>query len=96
MPLVRTHNGELVLVCVNHQDGTHVVAPGVPSTMAALPGWRALVMAFPVALHPQLGRIPPRIDSTVGTPVRCYVCGVCGYVESYLAPIVAPHEWPNG
>lgn len=82
MPLVRQESGELLLVCASHGDGNH--GSGT-STMRALPGWRALVVAHASG---------DRLDPNEGTPLRCYVCSICGYVESYLAQRVAPEEWP--
>lgn len=97
MPLRRINN-ELILVCVNHDDGNHYTSPlrAAVSTITILAGWRALVMAHPETHVAGIGRVPPRIDATLGTPVRAYACTMCGYVETYLAPKVSPGEWPFG
>jgi hypothetical protein len=35
----------------------------------------------------------PIVTMRDGTPIRLYMCRVCGYVEMYVAAIVAPEVW---
>jgi hypothetical protein len=93
MPLVLNPvDGSFVLRCVNNHG------PASAGSMEAMPGYSALVLAHPSRPHAMPGkpRVPARIDATGGLPMRAYVCNVCGYVELYLAAVVAPEEWPIG
>lgn len=63
--------------------------------MVALTGWQALVVAIPPAQGPY-GHVPAHMEPDRGIPLRGYYCRVCGYVETYLARVVAPEAWPRG
>lgn len=66
------------------------------TTMRAMEGFRALVLAHPAQFVEGLGPVAAWVDATHGTALRCYVCETCGYVELYYAPVAAPLEWNNG
>ena len=106
MPLVTRPQG-LVLVCLNGcappketrglQAIVHPLGP--PSTMRAAQAWYALaVVEPPDEWRQELGRglnvpVGPVFMPGSGTPVRLYVCEVCGYSELYAGGTVDPKTW---
>lgn len=69
---------------------TVVEPPAMPSSVAAEvtdPVTGAAEQSF---YEPMFG---PRFVPGSGTPVRIYICEVCGYVELYAGGIVEPKTW---
>lgn len=90
MPLVwAPERNAFVLRCINH-----------PQNLALIAGYQTLVGATPPQLIASASGppmvVPAHIDQNRITPLRCYVCQLCGYIEMYSAPIMDPGEWPGG
>lgn len=85
MPLQQKPDGQLILKCMNHDSVIAHTATGLESTMTKAEQWNVLTTVTP----------PPTVvfKPDTGLPVRCYVCGVCGYVELYSGSITEPLVW---
>ena len=83
---IRYKEGQNVTFCINADAEGH--GGGPHTTMFKGEGWSALMVMSP----------PPNVvfNAASGTPVRCYVCRVCGYVEMYLGTISEPAAWVAG
>jgi len=104
MPLIELQ-GHLVLRCINRHwreedDGPKPKDPADPSrsweppktTMVAEPGW----LAIPIAPQAPTGaRLTYMHSHQRALPVQVCVCSVCGYVEMYAGPVIAPKDWPT-
>jgi hypothetical protein len=99
---IRWVGNQLRLVCANAfppAEGAFVVQ-GIPQAEPVFPPGQAHMMVLldgyallPMVHAPNVqGHAFPLPQGDV--PVRVYACMTCGYVESYLARIVAPQEWP--
>lgn len=63
----------------------------IQSTMRVSHGWNAVTLVQP----PGTGATGPNpmFVPGAGTPVRLYICEVCGYTELYAGGIVDPKTW---
>jgi len=90
MPLV-WNGAHYELKCVNHQAHT---APGQPATMLKSTSWNVVPGVAPPANRaplPGAWFVPPPAGPS--TPVRLYVCSVCGYAEMYAGDVSEPDVW---
>jgi hypothetical protein len=106
MPLKEYVKGHFVLRCPNFHGTEYstptivkigpegIVFPPPKTTMDAAPGWM-VVPAAGYQIHKDgVGKTQSGVGLVGGMPVRLFVCRMCGYIEMYAGPVIAPNEWP--